>query len=211
MEKNIFYHLPNINDSLQRFLKTYEKIQNSELIKKVNNMFVVTNISGIKFLNLEKVSFIIHENEFFENEHRTIMYMHEYAKNHKGYSLYLHCKGCFRLKPHQQKPRYRKPIQDWINLMEFFVIDKHELCFSKLQEGYSSVGVNYRKDPEPHYSGNFWWASNEYLKTIPRLTGENRLDGEFWISRGTMWKMCELHDSKLNHYKKTYDPKNYKY
>ncbi len=205
MEKNIFYHLPDINDSLQRFLKTYEKIQNSELLKKINNIFVITNIPSVKILNLEKVNFIVHENQVFTNEHETIWYMHDYAKNNEGYSLYLHSKGCSRLKQNQ------KSIQDWINLMEYFLINKHELCFSKLEEGHSSVGVNYRIKPKPHYSGNFWWASNEYLRTIPRLMGKRRHAAEFWISGGTEWNKCELHNSRLNHYKNSYDPINYEY
>jgi hypothetical protein len=29
------------------------------------------------------------------------------------------------------------------------------------------VGVNYLNTPEPHYSGNFWWANSSHIRKLP--------------------------------------------
>jgi hypothetical protein len=39
------------------------------------------------------------------------------------------------------------------------------------------VGVNYTKWPSPHFSGNYWMAKSEYIKTLPEP-----IKSDWWIN-----------------------------
>ena len=72
-----------------------------------------------------------------------------------------------------------------------------------LSLGYDTVGVNavhghlkqraVFQGNDVHYSGNFWWASTDYLSTLERLTEYadffTRCQAENWILSG-MPRMC---------------------
>ena len=48
----------------------------------------------------------------------------------------------------------------------------------------NTVGTRYTTVTiGPHYSGNFWWASSKYIKTLPSNIGRNYLDPEAWLLR----------------------------
>jgi hypothetical protein len=72
---------------------------------------------------------------------------------------YIHSKGV--TKPHNQY------ISDWVELMRYFVLERHDLCVDAFRQGYALYGVNigvYRPGAERygpyqfsdfHFSGNF--------------------------------------------------------
>lgn len=214
MKKNVFYHLPKIGDSLARFKRTFNKIKTSGLLDKIDNLFV--SIDSSEFLNLAEMSPKIQinycPNQKFNTEAPTINFLREYSLSHDGCSLYLHSKGCSRGK------QVGKKIQDWIDMMEYFLIENHEECFNKLKE-YATCGCNLVKKPLNknstketfHYSGNFWWANNDYLKTLTPLNiNGHKLNSEFWIGAGKKGNPFCLHNSKTNHYSEFYNPNKYR-
>jgi len=85
-----------------------------------------------------------------------------------GIVTYLHSKGV--TKPHN------KNIRDWVDLMKYFLIDRHADCISAFQKGYALYGVNlgiYDRQQERygpykfsdfHYSGNFVSVNLEELR-----------------------------------------------
>jgi hypothetical protein len=49
------------------------------------------------------------------------------------------------------------------------------------------AGGLYVENPK-HFSGNFWWANSDYIKTLPTLDPKNIKEynrGEFWICSNT--------------------------
>ncbi len=96
--------------------------------------------------------------------------------------LYLHTKGVSHSKNY-------KAVNDWIDQMLYFLIEKHPICTEVLSRGFDTVGCNYLRDYRRsipvHYSGNFWWASSKYLATLPKMheSTTNKTDTEFWLCK----------------------------
>ena len=131
------------------------------------------------------------------------MYLKNFASQNQGYSLYLHCKGSSR--------PFRQSIQDWIDMLEYFCITRFEQCIDELLNGYDAVGCNFKKDAdEPHFCGNFWWANNKYLATLPDIDSDDRIRCEMWIGKGADLKAKTFHNSPVDHYHSIYPANNYK-
>ena len=101
---------------------------------------------------------------------------------------------------------------DWIDLMLYFLLDKHKECIEKLNQHYDTVGCNYycKENPYilPHFSGNFWWANCNYLSSLPFITTKDKNDAEFHLFKNNpKWK--SLHDSTVNHYHEVYPKELY--
>lgn len=114
----------------------------------------------------------------------------DYARNHVGYVLYLHSKGVSD-PANELKRRWRR-------LMMTELVGAWESRMLELPH-YDAIGVNWREMPPiSHFSGNFWYASTNYLRTLadfetyyehPHYTiwdaiEDKRLGCEFWISSG---------------------------
>lgn len=127
---------------------------------------------------------------------------------------YIHLKGAGR-------PHYAE-VADWRRLMEFFIIDNYQHCVKWLARDHNVVGCNWTPVSwiKPHFSGNFWWAESQYIKTLPPLphpkdchagaisafTGQHydgverfRFDHECWITSGK-YKQKEMYSSGIIHY-----------
>lgn len=102
-------------------------------------------------------------------------------------------------------------INDWINYMLYFLIDKNEYCINLLNN-YNTIGVNYHNlnNNAKHYSGNFWWSNSDYLKNLDSLdeTIEDKAIGELWLLNNSFsndkLKYYCLHYSNINHYLEKY-------
>jgi beta-1,4-mannosyl-glycoprotein beta-1,4-N-acetylglucosaminyltransferase len=120
--------------------------------------------------------------------------------------LYLHTKG-IRYDDNNQK------INDWIDMMLYFLVEKYELCISKLDNGIQTVGCNYFDvKNSPHFSGNFWWSKSSYINTLPLLIESefaSRNDAEFWLCKNNP-TVYELHNSKIDQYFELYPPTMYR-
>jgi hypothetical protein len=58
-----------------------------------------------------------------------------------------------------------KAVNSWRHFLEWGVIDRWKDAVTQLS-GFDAVGVNYRRSPWPHFSGNFWWTSPRYVRTL---------------------------------------------
>lgn len=117
--------------------------------------------------------------------------------------LYIHTKGA--------STPDNLAILDWRHYMTHFCVNKWEQCVDKLSEGHDCVGVDWRTDPCPHYSGNFWWATGKYLASLPDIAELGKPDAphvisvrhnaEFWIGMGNPKAAC-LWDCGINQYER---------
>lgn len=82
--------------------------------------------------------------------------------------LYIHTKGITSVDKHLKNGDAKTFINYyyWRKFLEWAVIERWQECV-RLLDNYDIVGVNYFKEPSPHFSGNFWWANSSYVKSLP--------------------------------------------
>lgn len=128
---------------------------------------------------------IVHDADLDRYETPAMLAIEEYARRHEGYVLYLHSKGV-------SNPADETKTA-WRRLLMRELVENWEHCVAQLPY-YDAIGVNWRDmTPISHFSGNFWYASTSFLRTLtdfktyyenpvdPLATGANRLSCEFWI------------------------------
>ncbi len=112
--------------------------------------------------------------------------------------------------------------QSWRKYLSYFNIIKSEECIKALDNGFDTCGVDWRTNPVPHYSGNFWWANSSYLKILPKIQTLNkpnsprvltlRHNAEMFIGMNSNVKPRILHQSNVSQYERhlhTYESDNY--
>ncbi len=116
------------------------------------------------------------------------------------YILYLHTKGASRI----ENDNYNCMI-GWRHYMNYFNIEKINNVFKIFEKtDYNTFGCNFiDSNNRPHYSGNFWWAKAEYIKTLDLsdVNKTNRGNAELkYIQMGKDWKAYSVHNVNKNLY-----------
>lgn len=188
MNENIvcFIHSCNINiigteklDMILNYLQQFDLYNKFKYIF-INN--VGNKIDEFKYSNDKIIATNYSQNtSFYEN--CTLKEMYFFSKFNPNYKiLYLHTKGVGYNKNH---PWYI-PIDRWNRFMLYCLVDKYSECLEML-DYVDIVGCQYRcypydKDPS-HFSGNFWWATSNYIKTNDIYHLKEKYDAEFWLFR----------------------------
>ena len=98
----------------------------------------------------------------------------KYVDNIKQYNfVYLHTKGG----SHNITNTY---INDWCELCNYFTINMWKLNLILLKY-YSCIGINLKKFPQLHFSGNYWWATGDHLDNLKEHVGDKYLDPEMYL------------------------------
>jgi len=88
--------------------------------------------------------------------------------------LYVHSKGITR-------PNHVQ-VENWRKLMTYFLIHQWRHCVRILcQWNADAVGTLFLDRPQAHFSGNFWWTKDTYLRRLPNEIGMSYQDPEMWI------------------------------
>jgi hypothetical protein len=183
-----FIHSTNIDlnkTEILEYLVNY--LNNLEFIDKmdflfINNIGIEINEDHFKKINDNKFSNIIivnysNDNNLFEN--CTLKQLYSFSKLNPDYKiLYLHTKGVSHDKTH----KFYKGIISWINYMLYCLVDNYESCINILQD-VDVIGCNYRiKGENPiHFSGNYWWATSNYINKLSIVGLNTKYDAEFWL------------------------------
>jgi len=184
-------------------LKTLNRLE--YLIDKIKNCGInfktvfINNIGKPIENNFENVHNYSNDPSLFEIP--TINKIIQFSKKHPYDNiLYLHTKGVAH-------PDDYHELNDWINLMLHFLLNKSN---KELLNKYDCIGCNYKNDPLPHYSGNFWWANCKYLSTLPEIPelNINKNDAEYHLFKNKP-EYHSLHNSTVNHYHQRYPNFNY--
>jgi hypothetical protein len=225
MKLTVFVHLVDIPGSEQIARDILNRLIESKLINNAR-IFVYCQYNRHNFswvdelLKDHKTAEIIYPNTKPEEfEIPTLIELKSLCDIADSYVLYLHHKGASRL-----NSKKSIGVSDWRELMLYHVVDRWEDCVAALSNGFDTVGVNWVTEMYPHYSGNFWWATSDYIKTLPVVALPDtvnkcsqfnfkkypyRHDAEFWIGIGNP-NACTLHNSNVDHYRTTYPPSLYK-
>lgn len=223
MNNNIFWHICGINNWKQIVRDQIATIISSKLISIIDNIYVtylgqdINDIDWLKQINKKIIIQNYNKNILFY-EKLCLDSLFEWSKNNSSNVLYIHAKGVSRPNNHN--------VWNWRKMMEYFLIDKHEICIEKLNSGYDTVGcllinagTNLKIKDENHkyhYSGNFWWSKTDYIKTLPNIPNINlSVKNNCWICE--RWILYHYHNNKhyimYDNLKKHYylsSPKNYK-
>ena len=207
---NIFYHVLCINDFKGRFDKTYTKIKNSGLLDRVASIHVICvgeyKAEGAEyFKKYEKV--ITYTDDNSSDESPTLIRLWEFCQHNDTNVLYLHSKGVTRA--------YNENIEAWIDYMEYFCIEQYEKCLKALQQ-YDTCGVNFSHEPMKHYSGNFWWANGNFIKSrsiydvsLSSKINDQRWYCEFWLLDTLNVNPVSMHQTNLDLYTTKYTREQY--
>jgi hypothetical protein len=189
MKNYIFYHCTPISDYKERFHKTFEKIKKHNLLSKAEKFFFFLNGETDENFNIDPKIEII-KTPRHPNESRTINSLRSFCKSNL-YSnvLYLHNKGVTKT------PEFIKNVNAWVDLMEYFLIEKHEQCVRDLIT-CDAVGTLTRDTPKFHFSGNFWWANAKYINLL------DECNDEYYAPE--MWHLSKTDINKIKCYFNTY-------
>jgi hypothetical protein len=181
----------------------------SNLIDKLD-LITINNVGdNIQISNLDlsddyvkKVNLINYSTNPLFFEIPTINLIHSFSQfNPNVKVLYLHTKGT-------SYKELSPLISDWIELLIYFNIGKHDTCLNELDE-YDCIGCNYYLSPEKHFNGNFWWSKTDYICKLDRIKQLIRLYPEFWLCSNKYAKIKSLHNSYTDHYYYRYPPERY--
>lgn len=205
-----------VNNCLELFNSTFDKMVQSNFLDAVENLFI--NLVGpdiSKYVNIvsakhPKIKVSINSAEY-SGEMDTIKMLWDFCQAEENANvLYLHSKGASR--PGNVN------VKSWVDYMEYFLIEKWNQCITALEQ-YDTCGVNLQDYPGKHYSGNFWWATSNFIKKLKRFDVLNcgvpyyahdpRAYCEFWLLDNNFYTAHSFHNSNIDHYGSTYERSKY--
>lgn len=155
-------------------------LRQSELMYNLDNFFIgivgsQDNIKSVKkFLNTCGVNHIIVAEEESGWEQVTMNKLRDFAHDNDGWIFYAHSKGA-------SDP---SPINiAWRKSMTYYNVIKWKEATSYLDR-FDTVGTHWVTAPQDgkvFWGGTFWWATTDYLRTLPEIGMENRHRAEDWI------------------------------
>lgn len=210
----IFFHVATINNYQEIFDELYNQIKISGLFEKIYKLNIcTTGPNQLRFENSPKINY----KNFLELDKFEFPTLQEIEKEIWNFEknikiFYLHNFG-------STNDTINK--KNWRKYLSYFNITQNTICINSLDD-YDTCGVDYRLDPLPHYSGNFWWANSSYLKTLPKIKDISnpssdviltlRHNAELFIGMNKKIKPRILHQSNISQYQKHiyyYEEKDY--
>lgn len=214
-----YFHICAINNYMEVVKDQVKALEDSGLMEKTDLITVsILSPSDELLVYLQqypkfKIRFTSVQTNLFERPILNLM-----RDDCQGYPpnavvWYFHTKGVSDCR--QEEPT-RTNVLAWRHLLEMFVIWNHQLCCDKLvQENFDTCGINWRRGPAPHYSGNFWWARADYVKKLHSFSfpapnthievwSPPYLETEMWIGSKNP-RYCSLYDSNCPHYDMCFD------
>ncbi len=111
-------------------------------------------------LKLKKIKFRhLHNSVPSVDETLTLSYLYLFcSQNRESIVLYFHDKGSFN---------FRTENIYFRNFLDCYVLNTH--CLDALEDSNNNLdicGWRFSPVPNPHYSGNFWWAKCSYVNSL---------------------------------------------
>lgn len=124
-------------------------------------------------------------------EYQGIKAVWTYSQNYSGQVLYFHTKGVSNryVKKGSNEVSQRKSlgVDIWKELLEYFLIDKFQICLDKLKE-VDQVGLT---NVNTWWWGNFWWANLSNVRIQSQPSKGDRWSYEAWLNVGRAPKIYE--------------------
>jgi hypothetical protein len=206
-----FMHVAMMGDWRRVVSEQLRKMRRSGLWRRTRELHVGVVGPSVRALRLKhpKVQLHYFGEDVAQFEFPTLEHLYRFSQQEDALVYYIHTKGVSR----QPDPA----IRDWRHLLEYFVLERWRECVSVLQR-YDCCGVNAFYAPYRHFSGNFWWATTEYIRTLPppsstpspAVLGLGRRHAcEIWIGLNPLVKLASLHNSGVEHHESVYPRDRY--
>ena len=189
---DIYFHCYCFGSYASVLYNKYKKINNSELLKNIDNFYVIVSNTQERHKDFlqqfstlsNKIKIINLPNPVFNDESVTLNFIVQKSNDSSTNRriLYLHTKGVTH--SHQL---VKKNVDAWVEYLDLYNIHKWKECVDAL-DTHDVAGGLYESSNPKHFSGNFWWANTNYIKTLPEITEKNYKlfnRGEFWILSNT--------------------------
>lgn len=189
---DIYFHCYCFGSYASVLYNKYKKINNSELLKNIDNFYVIVSNTQERHKDFlqqfstlsNKIKIINLPNPVFNDESDTLNFILQQSNDSSTNRriLYLHTKGVTH--SHQL---VKKNVDAWVEYLDLYNIHKWKECVDAL-DTHDVAGGLYESSNPKHFSGNFWWANTNYIKTLPEITEKNYKlfnRGEFWILSNT--------------------------
>ena len=205
MKIAIFYHVHPVYNWITQYNEQIHRVCSSRLYHAADFIHVGFNSHDLHLpYEIDKVK--LHRNNVFHDEFDTLTSLYNFCISNKGYNV-LYFSNLGVTKPNNIFK------SSWRMLLEYFIIDNWKQC-NELLNNYDCVGaeshfgvLDFRPQSlgrdfyMPHYSGNWWWATSDYIATLKTnsIDRENqnnsRENGEYWIGTGQNVKHYNLYSS----------------
>jgi len=197
----IYIHVCCINNYREIFRFLMHCIKESGLYENVQEIrcCILGNYDETLFVD-EKIRILAVSPDISLYEVFTINRIHEDCKTEDMNVLYLHTKGV-------TKPNNICVVQ-WLQYLCYFNIYRYKNCIEMLYEN-DTVGVNLNREGIVHYSGNFWWATSTYIRTLEPCQNTSYNSPEFWLTEKNTGTYYCLWNSNVNHYHTLYPSELY--
>lgn len=189
---DIYFHCYCFGSYASVLYNKYKKINNSELLKNIDNFYVIVSNTQERHKDFlqqfstlsNKIKIINLPNPVFNDESDTLNFILQQSNDSSTNRriLYLHTKGVTH--SHQL---VKKNVDAWVEYLDLYNIHKWKECVDAL-DTHDVAGGLYESSNPKHFSGNFWWANTNYIKTLPEINEKNYKlfnRGEFWILSNT--------------------------
>ena len=189
---DIYFHCYCFGSYASVLYNKYKKINNSELLKNIDNFYVIVSNAQDRHKDFlqefstlsNKIKIINLSNPVFNDESDTLNFILKQSNDSSTNRriLYLHTKGVTH-----SHPLVKKNVDAWVEYLDLYNIHNWKECVDALQT-HDVAGGLYESSNPKHFSGNFWWANTDYIKTLPEITEKNYKlfnRGEFWILSNT--------------------------
>lgn len=191
-----FYHIWLKNHYADIVKEQIDVIVNSGLYDAVEKIYCGVVGDYNELLNLNNIlkeypKFVVSEystnDNLYEFQTLNILKMKSDAATEDFYAFYIHVKGVSFPESENKIAFYGG--EAWRHFMNEYTITQWKRNVDMLDRGHDTSGTQIRTAREwPfHYSGNMWWATSNYIRTLPPIGKEdlqNRMNAEFWIGRG---------------------------
>ena len=189
MNNRIYYHIWAQDSSESWVLLVDEQLKRiwrSGCLSTCDVKCVITGDQSGKIEKLvslyEWVEILECTNDQSEFEGATLKHLYnDCVESNVSNVMYMHTKGISNMTSYPERVR---AVNSWRHMMEWACIDRWEENIRSLElEGYDISGVNWQPNPWPHFSGNFWWASSDYISSLkyPVDKNDDRYQYERWI------------------------------
>jgi hypothetical protein len=211
-----FWHIGALGDWRSIVREQYRKLRASGLYDATDE--IVVGFIGGKTLRHELDVPIVGDPKFkvfatddvTDFEFPTLARLWQAAQEQRAPYLcyYFHTKGA----SYQGDSRQRA-AKAWREYMEFFNLERWRDCVAAL-ERYETCGVELQCEAS-HYSGNFWWATSEYIRKLPdgwqywKANRTDRLAAENYVCLASPNAYC-FHDFPQDLYDEEISPEAYR-
>lgn len=166
-------------------------IKKSGLLEKTDELLCFICEFDIEVMRLfkpfkTKIKFITTKENLYE-KFALQNFRHYINKKQPYYMYYFHTKGVSHSLEEKKYHEIRKNL-------DYFILEKHEICIWWMEHGYDAVGTCLSLYPTLHFSGNFWWSKSEHLDQLPKEIRPTYYAPEMYIcshSNGKYISICQ--------------------